>query len=85
MNQNNIPALSSAGKNTGDSDDNYLYIKDPLWYIPQRITIYTITLSAYYLQIPPRSTMPPNLSSIKPPTAEPTFPPTSLPSPGMRL
>lgn len=39
MNQNNIPALSSAGKNTGDSDDNYLYIKDPLWYIPQRITI----------------------------------------------
>ena len=53
MNQNNIPALSSAGKNTGDSDDNYLYIKDPLWYIPQRITIYTITLSAYYLQIPP--------------------------------
>lgn len=34
MNQNNIPALSSAGQNTGDSDDNYLYIKDPLWYIP---------------------------------------------------
>lgn len=82
MNLKNKTALWSVRINADDSDEKCLHINDPLRNIPKRITIYTITLSAYYLQIPPRSTMPPNLSSIKPPTTEPTFPPTSLPSPG---